>query len=470
MWQFPLKGEDPGIVLEKLSRFSRGEPEPSSGRMFTHSYETGDPVLRELVRKAYELYMDKTMLDFTVYPSVLRLEREVVRAVAYLMDGDEKTKGSFTYGGTESILLAVKAARDYFRALGRIETPEIILPYTAHPAFLKAASYLNLKPVFIPIDPDTGKVDINAVNERISRNTALIVGSAPNYPYGSIDDIKGLSEIALESKTLLHVDACMGFILPFLRDLGENIPDFTFKLEGVTSITVDLHKYGYAPKGASIVLFRNKDLKKHSIFASTRWPGYPIINTAVLSTRSAGTLAASWAVINYLGYKGYLEMARRVLKAREKLVMGLKNLGLKIVGKPESSIVAFTGDSINVTLLSMDMAKKGWRVQVQPGSLHLNFPPSIHLTINPIHETLAEAFLKDLEEVLREHRPPAIEEALVNIMSIAEREGYRKALEALGIREGYISEDKMLLINELIRIMPPDILEETLIEAINILI
>jgi len=174
--RFPPEGEDPGIVLERLSRFSRGEPEPSSGRMFTHSYETGDPVLRELVRKAYGLYMDKTMLDFTVYPSVLRLEREVVRAVAYLMDGDEETKGSFTYGGTESILLAVKAARDYFRALGRTETPEIILPYTAHPAFLKAASYLNLKPVFIPIDPGTGKIDINAVNERISRNTALIVG------------------------------------------------------------------------------------------------------------------------------------------------------------------------------------------------------------------------------------------------------------------------------------------------------
>ncbi|MFN4045818.1 MAG: aminotransferase class V-fold PLP-dependent enzyme, partial [Acidilobaceae archaeon] len=219
---FPSGGEGPEVILERLSEFSRGEPEPSSGRMFAHSYETGDPVLRELLKRAYELYMDKTMLNFIMYPSILRLEREVVRAVASLMDGDESVTGNFTYGGTESIMLAVKASRDAFRLSGRTGVPEVILPYTAHPAFLKAAVYLGLKPVFVPVDVDTGKVYVDAVSEKVSGNTALIVGSAPNYPYGSVDDIRGLSDIALDSKVLLHVDACIGgFILPFLRELGE---------------------------------------------------------------------------------------------------------------------------------------------------------------------------------------------------------------------------------------------------------
>ncbi len=469
---FPSVGEDPGIILGKLAEFSRGEPEPISGRMFAHSYETGDPVLRELLRRAYELYMDKTMLNFVMYPSILRLEREVVRAVASLMDGDGGVTGNFTYGGTESIMLAVKASRDAFRASGKTGVPEIILPYTAHPAFLKAAVYLGLKPVFAPVDFDSGKVDVNAVNERVSGNTALIVGSAPNYPYGSVDDIKSLSDIALDSRVFLHVDACIGgFILPFLRDLGESVPDFTFKLEGVTSISVDLHKYGYALKGASIALFRSGDLRRYSIFMGTRWPGYPLVNTAILSTRSAGTLAASWAAINYLGYKGYLEMAGKVLKAKRKILAGLENLGLKIVGKPESSIVAFTGENVNVTLLSIEMAKKGWRLQVQPGSLYLNFPPTLHMTISPIHENLVEAFLKDLEETLKEHKPPAIGEALKHIVDIVEKEGYRRALEALGISRGSaISEESMLLVNELIRLMPPDIVEEALTEAVNTLI
>ncbi|MDM7276053.1 MAG: aspartate aminotransferase family protein [Thermoprotei archaeon] len=469
---FPLGGEDPRVILERLAEFSRGEPEPSGGRMFAHSYETGDAVLRRLLREAYELYMDKTMLNFVMYPSILRLEREVVRAVASLMDGGEEVTGNFTYGGTESIMLAVKASREAFRASGKTGVPEVILPYTAHPAFLKAAVYLGLKPVFAPVDLETGKVDVDAVNEKVGGNTALIVGSAPNYPYGSVDDIRGLSDIALDSKVLLHVDACIGgFILPFLRDLGERVPDFTFKLEGVTSISVDLHKYGYALKGASVVLFRSRDLRKHNIFVGTRWPGYPLVNTAILSTRSAGTLAASWAAINYLGYKGYLKMAGKVLNAKRKLVAGLENLGLKIVGKPESSIVAFTGENVNVTLLSIDMARRGWRLQVQPGSLYLNFPPTLHMTISPIHESSMDAFLKDLEETLREHKPPAVEEALKHVVSIVEREGYGKALEALGIRgDSIISGESMLLINELIRLMPPDIVEEALAEAVNILI
>ncbi len=472
MMRFPYEGEDPGVILEKLVSISKGEPEPGSGRMFTHSYETGDPALKELLRKAYELYMDKTMLDFTVYPSILRLESEIVRAVASLMDGDEEVTGSFTYGGTESIMLAVKAARDYFRASGRTETPEIILPYTAHPAFLKASAYLNLKPVLVPVDPGSGKVDIEAVNERIGRNTALIVGSAPNYPYGSVDDIKSLSDIAIDNKVLLHVDACIGgFILPFLKDLGEKIPEFTFKLKGVTSISIDLHKYGYAPRGASIVLFRNRDLKRHSIFVGTKWPGYPLVNTAVLSTRSAGSLAASWAAMNYLGYKGYLRMASKVLNAKRKLVTGLRSLGLRIVGEPESSIIAFTKEDINVTTLSIDLAKKGWRLQIQPGSIHLGFPPTIHITINPIHEELAEIFLEDLGEALQKHRPPAVEKNLEHIISIAEKEGYRRALEALGIwGSPIIPEESMVLINELIKLTPPDLVEEILAEAISTLI
>ncbi len=468
-----LEGLGPDAVIEFLTKLSKDEPDPSSGMMFTHAYESGDRMLRDLARRAFEMYMDKTMLDFTVYPSIVKLERDVVSFVARLMGGGDSVAGSFTFGGTESIMLAVKAARDFFKSRRPEAVPEMILPYTAHPAFFKAASYLGLKPILIPVNPDTFKVDLDLVQERVGKNTAIIVGSAPNYPFGVVDDIRGLSEIALDNNTWLHVDACIGgFILPFFRELGEPIPDFDFKLEGVYSISVDLHKYGYTPKGASVILYRDRGLRKYQYFVYSRWPGYPLVNTAILSTRSAGPLAASWAVIKYLGYKGYLSLASRTLNAKKKLVKGIKEIGLKILGAPESSIIAFTDEEVNIVQLSIAMKRRGWILQVQPGSIHLGFPQSIHLTISPIHEMLVEVFLKDLKESLEDIRqrpfkvsPQELMELLGAPISVG------KLVEKLGLsRENVLSDDVLLLVNEAIRVLPPDVTENIILEAVNDLV
>ncbi len=475
MYGFPRKPLTTEEILSRLERLSSRDLDPFSGRMFGHTYDTGIEELRRLAWKAYELYLGKTMLDFTVYPSILELEREVVAAVASLVNADEDVVGNFTYGGTESIMLAVKAARDYFTKRNPGKTPSIILPVTGHPAFVKAAEYLGLRVVKVPVNPETFKVDIEKEKEAIGPDTAMIVGSAPNYPVGVVDDIKALSDIAVDHKKWLHVDACIGgFVLPFFRKLGEPVPDFDFKLEGVTSISVDLHKYGYAPRGSSVILYRNKSYRLNQLFVHASWPGYPLVNTAVLSTRSAGPLAAAWATIHFLGEEGYLKLASMLLRARKAIVSGIREIGLSILGEPEASIVAFTSDEVNPSLLANAMKKRGWYIQVQPGSRALRLPKSIHLTLSPVHEKVARDFLKDLAEAVEEvigQSPPDVSGILQTIMEQAQKAGNVEQLLGglagiLGISEGRLPED-LTLINELMYELDPMLVEEALKYIIN---
>ena len=463
----PKKTQDGKMVLEKLKEYSSEDMDPHNGRMFSHMYGTDLEELKTLAKKAYYMYMDKTMLNFTVYPSILRIENEIISMTRSLLNGDENVVGNFTYGGTESIFLAVKAARDYHRnKVNTSDIPEIILPATAHPAFYKSAHYLGLKVVRAPIDPSTLKADIEKIKEAITDRTSMIVGSAPNYPYGVIDDIEALGEIASEKKLWLHVDACIGgYVLPFFRKLGEPIPRFDFEVEGVISLSTDLHKYGYTPKGASVILYRDKEYRLHQLYVNASWPGYPLVNTTVLSTRSAGTLAAAWVVLNYLGEEGYLKLAEMILNAKRKLMDGLHNLGYEILGKPQSSIVTFTSDEVNIFILADYMRSKGWYIQVQPGSRYLNFPPSIHLTISPIHCKLIDIFLKDLEESMEEVKKipePPVKEVITQL-KIGERSPEQLAeempliLDVLGLSRGIDKE--MALINMLLYEIQPDIVE-----------
>lgn len=464
----PKKSRPHSEVLALLDDTSKEDMNPHSGMMWAHSYEHGIEELWKTAYQAFLKFLDKTMLNFTVYPSILKLEREVVGIVASLMNGGEEASGSFTYGGTESIMLAVKAARERFKKeKGSSTVPEMILPLTGHPAFWKAAEYLGVKVVQVKVDLEYYKVDLEEVKENINSKTALIVGSAPNYPFGTIDDIKGLGEIAEDDKVWLHVDACMGgFILPFFEKLEEKIPVFDFRVSGVTSISVDLHKYGYTPRGASVVLYRESRDKIGQIYVNASWPGYPLVNTAVLSTRSAGPLAAAWTVLNCLGEEGYLKLARKVLNARNKLVEGLKRLGFKILGTPESSLLTFTHEEVSVSQIVELMKKKKWYLQVQPGSIHLNTPKSIHLTISPIHEGKVEDFLKDLEESLEQAKqepPPPIEKVLEEISKGISLE---RAMKILGLERGEPPKD-MRLINELIYLLPPETVESVFKELIN---
>ncbi len=450
-------------ILKKLDELSSNDLEPEGGKLFSHIYDPGLDELKELSKEAYLKYLDKTMLNFSIYPSILKMEREIVSIVKSLFNGGDEAVGNYTYGGTESIFLALKTARDYMKKKKDISKPNIVIPYTGHPAFIKSAQYLGIEVRFASLT-DEYTADINDMKEKIDRDTIAIIGSAPSYPYGTMDDITALSELALEEDVWLHVDACIGgFVLPFLRELGQDIPPFDFTLEGVKSISVDLHKYGYSPKGGSIILYRNRELRLHQIYINASWPGYPLVNTTVLSSRSAGPLAAAYATLKYLGYEGYLSLTKKILEARQTIVKGLRDMGFEILGKPVSSIVAFTSNDIDLFILAEKMKERGWYLQLQPGSAELGFPTSIHLTISPIHSETAKKFIEELRILSEDPRvksyKPEIPEEILSLDDLS------KLMDALGLKD--LSFSKMDLVNRLIHILPPKEVETIFREIVN---
>jgi glutamate/tyrosine decarboxylase-like PLP-dependent enzyme len=287
------KGMSQEEIFERLEAFRKDDLKWQEGRAFGYVFDPGKDVMA-VAKKAYTAFLSENGLDFTVFQSLQRLEKELAAFGAQHLGGDENVVGNFSSGGTESIILAVKAARDYYREKKPgIKQPEMILPTTAHAAFHKAAHYLDVKVVAVGVDPQTFKVHADQVRQAITENTIMLVGSAPSYAQGVIDPIKDLSDIAIEKNLWLHTDACMGgFLLPYFKRLGEPVPDFDFSVPGVSSISMDLHKYAYSPKGASLVLYRNKDLRRYQIFACSNWIGYTIINNAVQSSKSGCPMAA----------------------------------------------------------------------------------------------------------------------------------------------------------------------------------
>jgi len=482
--ELPIKPLSKEEIFRKLREYAFDDAEPTSGRLFTIAFETGLDELREVALDAFKMFMDKNILDFTEFPSAIRMEKDIVDIAISLMNGDEEVVGTYTFGGTESVFLAVKAARDRFILnKGFITIPEIVLPATAHPCYDKAAEYMGLKVKRVNIDTKTYQADPNAINEAITENTALIVGSAPNWPFGTIDPIRELAEVAVDKGVWLHVDACVGgFVLPFMKKIGENIPDFDFKIDGVYSISLDPHKYAYSPIGASIVLFRREFYKMFSQYANLKWPGYPIVNPAVLSSRSEGPLAATWAVLHFLGVEGYMDLARKIVNVRDSISSKLRSLEYRIMGNP-SVILAFTSNNINLFRLSDEMIKRGWYFLAQKGIVEMEIPPSIHLTLTPIHEKTLDMMLRDLEECTAKlsNLPPSDVEGIVEslglIMSLItpkemdisslsqllrEIEKYigiygPKLLEAFGLSKGLPKE--MMLINQIFNSLPPNITE-----------
>jgi len=416
---------NPEEVIKILDEVAKEDPDPSKGKLFAYVYETGDERIKEIASEALLRFSEKNILDFTVFKSAMYFEREVIRFGRRLMHGDEAVVGSYTLGGTESIMLAVKAARDYYRKVnGKDVVPEILAPITIHPAFCKAADYLGLKLTRLAIDEKT-KADVNSFNEAITGKTALIAVSAPNWPFGTVDPVKEIAEVAKDKKVLLHVDACLGgFILPFFEKLGENVPEFDFRVDGVTSISLDVHKYGYAPKGSSIVLFRNAELKKHSMYVDVSSPGYVFVNQAVLSSRPVGPLAAAFAVIKYLGEEGYTELASKVLSARSRIYDGMKRLGFESIGPVESSVLSLHANHDLLGFVS-NMKKLGWRIHLQKGLEGYSIPDNVHLTLSPIHDRVADEFVEDAEKALR--MKPEVD--LSYLKSLIESGNFAKIIE-----------------------------------------
>ncbi|CAL2056585.1 Aspartate aminotransferase family protein [Streptomyces murinus] len=419
----PASALPPGRPAEQLLaelRDLRAADAPTrGGRTFAYVYDAGLPDVDELTEAAYGVFATVNGLDPTVFPSVAQLENDVVGAVSAIL-GVPGAQGSFTSGGTESILLAVKTARDHARAVRGVTRPQLVLPSTAHAAFHKAAHYLGLEPVVIPVDPLTFRADAPAVANAITERTALVVASAPSYAHGVLDPV------AAEARGVLcHVDACIGgWFLPFLARAGLPIEPFGLSVPGVTSISVDLHKYGYAHKGASVVLYRDAELRRHQYFAYAGWPGYPVVNPTVQGTKSGGLLAQAWAVLHHLGHDGYTALARRVALAADQLLPGLRSLdGIRVLGDPAGSLIAFTvhgsagtPDLGLVLHLADEMRERGWYLQPQLSCDGL--PPNLHLTLTPATSDRVEPLLADLAESLTAARacePVTVDPALAEL-------------------------------------------------------
>ncbi|MEV4086763.1 aminotransferase class V-fold PLP-dependent enzyme, partial [Nonomuraea fuscirosea] len=298
----PPAGRTTEDLLAEVARLKEHDLPVRGGQVTAYVYDTGRAEVNDAATRAYLEMLEVNCLDPTAFPSVVEMERQVVGAVADLLGGGH---GIFTSGGTESIMLAVKAARDQ---AGR-DRPNLVLPVTAHPAFHKAAHYLGVEVVALPVDLSTYKVRADDVAAAIGPDTVLVVASAPSYPQGVIDPIEEVAAVASAAGVPFHVDACVGgWLLPWLREAGATVPPFDLSVPGVTSISCDLHKFGYAPKGASVLLFADPAMRRRAYFASAAWPGYTIINATVQSSRSAGPLGGAWASLQALGRQGYAEL------------------------------------------------------------------------------------------------------------------------------------------------------------------
>lgn len=471
--QIPEKGLPKEQVLGTLQAFKSRDMDWKSGKVFCYVYNPGeDP--NQVVKEAYLSFLTENGLDPTVFPSMLKLETDVVRMVANLLHGDENVVGHLTTGGTESIMLAVKTARDRARTLHpEITQPEMVLPRTAHASFHKAAHYLGVTPVVVEIDPATFKVKAEAMRAAITENTILLVASSPSYSQGVIDPIADIGALAQEKDLLFHVDGCVGGIhLSFMRKLGFEVPDFDFAVPGVTSISADLHKYGYAAKGVSTILYRNKDIRKYQIFACTDTTAYTLINPTVLSTKSGGPMAGAWAILNYLGEEGFMDIVKAVQEATRQLIDGINAIPeLEVLGEPAMCMFSFKSDAINVYQLADAMGKRGWYIQGQ-FSTPLT-PRNLHISVSYGTVGQTDAMLKDLTECVEEVKAadPIDSDGIRTMVDAAlQSPDPEAAFGQLAASAGLAGTDlpeEMAFINEVLDALPTELCNTFLVNYFN---
>ncbi|MAU92762.1 MAG: aspartate aminotransferase family protein [Planctomycetes bacterium] len=387
----------PELKTEMINRGS-GDAKWREGKTAVYVFNAGEDVAR-VQKEAYTLYMSENGLGPAAFPSLKQMEDEVIGMGLSLLHAPETGVGSITSGGTDSITMAIKAARDYHRSKHpspAIQKLNIVAPFSAHPAFDKAARMMDLELRRIACGPNL-LADPAAMSAAIDANTMMIVGSAPCFPYGLIDPIEALGQIAERENKWLHVDACVGgYIAPFVRMNGADIKPFDFEVNGVSSMSADLHKYGYCAKGASSVLFRSEDLMAHMIFDCDGWPGGRMITPTLSGTRPGGAISAAWAVMNYLGIEGYKSKQKMVTDARETIEEGVKALGFEILGTPQVGIVAFSHPTENVFAVYKQMYKRGWFTSLTTE------PRSLHLMLSPFHAEVTDIYLMDLKNSLEQ--------------------------------------------------------------------
>ncbi len=394
----PVSSTPADALLDGLREERTGDLDWRGGRAFSLVYNTDDPELERLQHEVASMFLHENALNPFRYRTLLRMEGEVLDMATGLLGAQ---RAALTSGGTESIFLAVQTARDHARASG-VMAPTLVCSITAHPAFAKAVQVPRRRDASaVPVRAD-GRADPDAYAAAIDERTALVVVSAPCYPFGVIDPVTEIAGMAAERDVLCHVDACLGgYLLPFWEQLGQAVPPWDFRVDGVTSMSADIHKYGYCFKGASTVLYRDPELHQRQIFMYDDWPGGLYASSTAAGTRPGSPIAAAWATMTHLGDEGYLRLARRVLDATTTFRAGVDSIdGLRVTSDPEMSVFEFGSDPdaerpVDIEAVGDEMDDRGWNLDRQQGGLHVMASPG--------HDRVAAAFVDDLRRAVASH-------------------------------------------------------------------
>ena len=391
-------------VISKMTSLVKNESASwKNGYVSGSVYHGGDEML-ELQSSAMQLYGVSNPLHADMWPSLSKYEAEVIQMTASLMNGgDANVCGSMTSGGTESIFMAAKAHRKWALDTKGITEPEIVAPDNAHAAIDKACEVLKIKLIHVPVDPKTSCVNPATLRKYLSKDTIMIYSSAPSYPHGIIDPVEELSKIAVKHGCGLHVDCCLGgFVLPFMNKLGGDYKlseRFDFGLPGVTSMSCDTHKYGYAAKGTSVVLYRNKTFRHFQFFAFPQWPGAIYITPTMAGSRPGSLVAAAWAAMMHTGVDGYKDATKRIVDCARAIRKGIEGIPeLYVCGNPKVMVVGFGSKTMDIYRIGQAMHKKGWILNM------LQRPASAHMCVTLPSSGFAERFVADLTECVAELR------------------------------------------------------------------
>lgn len=469
----------PDEVMAELRRRQAADLPVHGGTTLAYVYDSGLAAVDELGRQAVAAHAGSNGLDPTAFPSLQQMENELVGVAADLVSAPDTVVGTVTSGGTESVLLAVQSARD---ARPEVSAPRMVLPTTAHAAFHKAAHYFGVEPVMVPVVPDF-RADPAAMAAAIDDRTVLMVASAPSYAHGVVDPVAEIAAAAARNGVRCHVDACIGgWILPFAGELGRTVPVWDFTVPGVSSISVDLHKYGYAPKGVAVLLHRDSAVRRSQLFASAAWPGYTMLNSTMQSTKSGGPLAGAWAVARAIGWDGYRRLADEAWQATDRVVEGIAAVPhLRVVAQPDSTLVAVgTDDSCDPFTISDELAAAGW--YVQPQLSYGDEAPTLHLSLSAGTLPRVADFLTALRAaaaVAVERGPVRADPVLAAMVAeldpatLADEAVFTQLLVTAGLVDaeeadaGLSLPQRMAEVNALLDVAPPRVREAILIGVLD---
>nr|CAG4646217.1 EOG090X051L [Macrothrix elegans] len=399
--ELPKLGKSAAEVLAEAKQYlDLGECDWKGGSMSGCVYNA-DQTVTQIATEVYGMSAWTNPLHPDVFPGIRKMEAEIVQMGINMFHGGPTACGTMTSGGSESLLLIVKAYRDYARNVKGIRNPEILIPYSGHAAFDKASQLYRMRLIRVPVDPKTHKADVRAMEKAITKNTCLLLASAPGFPHGVLDPVQEIAALGLKYDIPVHVDACLGgFVIAFMEEAGYPLPPFDFRVKGVTSISADTHKYGYAPKGTSIVIYSEPKYRLQQFFVATEWSGGVYASPTLAGSRPGGLIAVCWATMMYYGRKGYVEATKRIVETHRFIERGLRQIkGIRVMGNPEACIIGIEAVEFNnIYRVSDAMAKKGWHLSP------LQFPSSIHICVTYLHtqEGVAKRFLDDMREVVAE--------------------------------------------------------------------